>query len=458
MPIFVQYDTLIFKALLCLTYMQDSRDYYKILEVSRKATVEEIKEAYRRLAREYHPDLHPGDSAAEARFKEICEAYEVLSDSVQRTQYDQGVDNGRSDRKKEGLSPQDLYVRAATRALDKDYQGAIENYNKAIELNPRFVEAYLKRGEMRYKLGDDRLTLKDCNEALRLNPDLAQAYYYQGRARYRLGYTQSAIEAYTQAIAREPDQGQAYYHRGLANNDVKEFALAIQDLQKAAELFSEQGDRTGYRLAQDTLKMLKKTHGNLRKSSKRNPIARAGNVLGDTLRTLKTFAFNPTGGLLPSFTSLDKRQAITVGIAFAVIADLCFVVGTYFGWRDLLGELSIVKLAVVGVVPFVSLVIVSAIARGVYRRKGSFAGDIFLAGASLMPLSGLVLLSSLSSLLPSNTLPILSVFVSCYTIFMLYGGCTQISNLSEKAAAFVVPWMLLVSGWFFYLAFTSILL
>jgi len=65
------------------------RDYYKILEVDRKATQAEIKKAYRKLARKYHPDLNPGDKAAEAKFKEIQEAYAVLSNTKKRSQYDQ---------------------------------------------------------------------------------------------------------------------------------------------------------------------------------------------------------------------------------------------------------------------------------------------------------------------------------------------------------------------------------
>jgi tetratricopeptide (TPR) repeat protein len=436
--------------------MQDSRDYYKILKLSRKATTEDIKEAYRRLAREYHPDLHPGNLAAEEQFKEICEAYEVLSDSVQRTQYDQGLDPSRGERQKQSKSPQAFYVRAVAKALDKDYQGAVEDYTQAIELNPNFVEAYLKRAITRYKLGDDRGTLKDCTQALQINPKLAQAYYYQGRARYRLGYTQAAIEAYTQAIRLEPDYAQAYYHRGLANHDLKELALAVEDLQKAAELFGEQGDRTGYQLAQDTLKTLTKTQGKLRKSPGKHTLGAVKAVFGNGLFAFKYFAVNPAGGLLPAFASLDKYQAISVGIFFAAIANFSFVSGIYLGWRDLLNELSIYKLSLVGVVPFVSVAIISAIARAIFRRNGSLAGDIFLAGASLLPLSFLVLLSSISKFLPSNTLPIFSVFVSCYTILMLYSGCTQISNLSEKAAALVVPVMLLVSGWFVQFAFTSI--
>lgn len=57
----------------------DFKDYYQILGISKEATAEEIKKAYRKLARKYHPDLNPGDKLAETRCKEINEAQEVLS-------------------------------------------------------------------------------------------------------------------------------------------------------------------------------------------------------------------------------------------------------------------------------------------------------------------------------------------------------------------------------------------
>jgi DnaJ-class molecular chaperone len=72
------------------------RDYYETLGVARNAKEEEIKKAYRRLARKYHPDLNPKDKTAEERFKEVQEAYEVLGDSEKRRKYDQLGPNWKS--------------------------------------------------------------------------------------------------------------------------------------------------------------------------------------------------------------------------------------------------------------------------------------------------------------------------------------------------------------------------
>ena len=80
--------------------MTTKRDYYEILGVSKNASDDEIKKAYRKLAVKYHPDKNPGDKEAEAKFKEVSEAHEVLSDKQKRARYDQfghaGVGGGAS--------------------------------------------------------------------------------------------------------------------------------------------------------------------------------------------------------------------------------------------------------------------------------------------------------------------------------------------------------------------------
>ncbi|MCQ2406214.1 MAG: molecular chaperone DnaJ [Oscillospiraceae bacterium] len=69
--------------------MADKRDCYEVLGISKGASEDEIKKAYRKLAKQYHPDLHPGDKEAEEKFKELGEAYEILSDPDKKAKYDQ---------------------------------------------------------------------------------------------------------------------------------------------------------------------------------------------------------------------------------------------------------------------------------------------------------------------------------------------------------------------------------
>jgi DnaJ-class molecular chaperone len=89
------------------------KDYYKILGVQRSADEKEIKSAYRKLARKYHPDVNPGDKSAESKFKEISEAYEVLSDAEKKAKYDRFGDQwkaySQSGSRRTGTSaPQDM--------------------------------------------------------------------------------------------------------------------------------------------------------------------------------------------------------------------------------------------------------------------------------------------------------------------------------------------------------------
>jgi len=85
----------------------DYKDYYKILGVDRKAKTDDIRSAYRKLAMKYHPDKNPGDKKAEEKFKEINEAYQVLSDSEKRARYDQ-LGSAYSDFRTRGGRPGDF--------------------------------------------------------------------------------------------------------------------------------------------------------------------------------------------------------------------------------------------------------------------------------------------------------------------------------------------------------------
>src|SRR6266576_1241613 len=94
--------------------MASKRDYYEILEVTRTATSGEIKKAYRKVAMQFHPDRNPGDKAAEEKFKEAAEAYEVLSDTDKKGQYDRyghaGVSgNGRGYPGGGGMNMEDVF-------------------------------------------------------------------------------------------------------------------------------------------------------------------------------------------------------------------------------------------------------------------------------------------------------------------------------------------------------------
>ena len=439
--------------------MAKVEDYYSILQVSPHAPVADIKAAFRRLARLYHPDLNPDDPESAEKFKHISQAYETLSDPNKRRRYDRELKYRSTQKTYEYAgkpkTAQEFYHRGVSKSQRKNFQKAIEDYTRAIELDANFVEAYLKRCEMRYKLGDNKGVLEDCSQVLRIDPGMAKAHYYQGRARYRLGYGQSAIDSYTQAIYQDRNYAQAYYYRALAYREQKDTALALEDLNAAAKLFQSQGNLSAYRLTQKNIQDL--TPG----------IWKLGKWLGSFNRLWQNavlvsiaYLFNPGGGLLPAFSSLEKQEALEVGIIYGIIADLMFVVSIYLKWETWSNnDFPLIALCFVGIIPFMSLIISSHLIRFFANSPGSIDTDVFIAGTTLIPLG---LMTGIMGFIPLSfnififVLPFL-VFGCSYTILTLYINCTQVLNLNEAKAAFMVPLILLSSILLSYLAFIPIL-
>ncbi|GAB4530016.1 MAG: hypothetical protein Tsb0014_12410 [Pleurocapsa sp.] len=423
--------------------MARAENYYAILEVSPEASLKEIKAAFRRLARQYHPDLNPNDPKAAEQFKQISQAYDVLSDNIKRRRYDRDFASSwqqpsQAQQKVVPKSDRDFYYRGINQAQLKKYRQAIEEYTKAIDLNPKFVDAYLKRCEMHNQLRDNHAVLEDCTRIFAINPNVAKAHYYQGRARYNLGYTESAIQSYTNAIAHESNYAQAYYYRGMAHKELKNNQSAIEDLQSAAELFRAQRNYEAYRRSLKVIRDLTK---------KNNFLNRVESLIQNFLMTLTLCLFNPGGSLLPAFARLTKPQAIEVGLFYGAASIFCFLASYYM--IGYLSDLSLLILLVIAAFPFLSLILTGSIIRSFYRNSGNIATDIFIAGTSLAPLS---LATILMGFIPFSWswIPLIVpffVFGFTYTILTLYVGCTQILNLTESQASLTVALMLTITIW-----------
>lgn len=439
------------------------QDYYSILQLTPDATVEEIKSAFRRLARQYHPDLNPNNPQTTEQFQEISQAYEVLSDAKKRRRYD--LDSGvtrqrqardRAPKTKTAVKNQPqpnfnspgrkFYYQGLKKSQSKQYRKAIAEFTKALELDPRYIDAYLKRCEMNYKLGNHQGVLDDCYQIILIDPAIAKAFYYQGRARYSLGYVQGAIDSFSEAIRQAPNYAQAYYYRGIAYRDAKEIVAAIEDLQVAGDLFVAEGNQSAYRLAKKNISNLTKVNWQLN-----NLVGESIKALRESFNTASMYLFNPQGELHPAFARLSEPQALVIGIAYGLVFDLGAAIATYPLWEANNPHWS--YLLFLNAIPFLGLTLMGGVVRLLIRNSGNFIADAFIAGAALLPLGLSLLLMGLVSISPIILASSLVIFGGFYCFLTLYTGCTQIWNLPEAQASFIVPLMIVISSWFYCLTF-----
>jgi DnaJ-class molecular chaperone len=120
-------------------------ELYDTLGVEKSATDKEIRTAYRKLAKEFHPDLNPGDAAAEERFKDIAAAFDILKDSENRAKYDRGdIDASGAE-----AQPEQRYYRQYADANDAHAYATSAGYDDFVNMSDLFGEAYARRGASR---------------------------------------------------------------------------------------------------------------------------------------------------------------------------------------------------------------------------------------------------------------------------------------------------------------------
>jgi hypothetical protein len=170
------------------------------------------------------------------------------------------------------------------------------------------------------------------------------------------------------------------------------------------------------------------------------------------LEALKLYLGSPVGDIGKAHETLGTKRAFTAGLVFAAVAVLAMIVGLLLLFRGIgfTGFLrNVLRFVVMGLVCFGVLVAAILAARSALgaKGKGTIEGDVFVAGAALLPVGVWILLAGIFGPLNREIITITGVFAFCYTTFILYGGCTRVAGISERAATLIVPTILVVTVW-----------
>jgi hypothetical protein len=180
--------------------------------------------------------------------------------------------------------------------------------------------------------------------------------------------------------------------------------------------------------------------------------AMAGTVKAATsngLAALKGFAGDPVGRLPQVYESLGEERALRIGLTYGVVSVLCFLLGGYllFPFREGLLE----RLGVGGVLRgllFAAIPFGCAVAGGLATRKVfGKGGDVFVAGAALLPAALAMLANGILGLGHTGLATVISTFAGCTGVLMLFSGYSRVAKLSERAATLAVPIVVVLALW-----------
>jgi curved DNA-binding protein CbpA len=430
--------------------MANASNYYRILNVSSHASSIEIKKAFRRLAREFHPDLHPNNPEAAAKFKQISEAYEVLGDPQRRSHYDSRFENTTAQPQPSSRSYVTLYQQAQDKLARRAYQDAIQDFTEAIAQSPDSIEAYLGRCKAYDAVQNNRAVLDDCFQILQRDSKSAQAYLYQGQARLRLGYIQSAIDAYTQAISLEDSFALAYMRRAQARLELQETASVYPDLKKAQSLYRAQQNWTQVQQVEKLIRGLKlpqsSTSATVSYSTPSYSRSTTQNFWALALGKIASLVLNPSDNLLPTFAKLGPSRSAGTGLLYGLIAVGCLLLTSTTPQMTPLGYVreDLWKVGLMGCAAYMGCALAGMLARLLMGGRGSFAGDLFVSGVAALPMA-ILALSSGTAVNFGIIWEILKITTGCYSVLILYIGCTQIGNIDESKAMVAVPGIIFAS-------------
>lgn len=271
-------------------------DYYQILGISKQAGIQEIKAAFKKLALQYHPDRNGGNKAAEEKFKQINEAYQVLSDANDKFMYDlklnglytysSTAESTRQTTNHQTYSqeytrpytqPAYRYDPAANRKaylvgtvimlvlavvgyslytfmnqrsartkyaealfyIDRSQtHRALDKLDEALDFDDTYAEAYLKRGQLQLEIGRNAIqAYADFDNAIRYaESPVAEMYFFRALSLYKMGEYHRVIEDCTQAIQEESIKGPAIFLQASAKKSLQNYQDACHDWQQAYEL------------------------------------------------------------------------------------------------------------------------------------------------------------------------------------------------------------------------------